>query len=250
MRGRYLSILAVAALATLWVATAAHAAPTPIPYQGNGDIGGFRNVLPPAQGANANGLELGQFQATGDYPPHQHDQYDMYADLVYAAPTLSDAQVDQFYKDASFGVKPENVERTYSPRADVTIVRDNFGVPHVYGEGRDGAMFGAGYVSAEDRLFFMDVLRHAGRAELSSFIGGGQRAMDHEVWADTPYTEDELQLQFDLGDDLYGAEGALLQNDVTNYVEGINKYISEARIDPTKMPGEYPATLKPDGPDN
>ena len=33
-------------------------------------------------------------------------------------------------------------------------------------------MFGAGYVGAEDRLFFMDVLRHAGRAELSAFAGG------------------------------------------------------------------------------
>jgi acyl-homoserine lactone acylase PvdQ len=232
------------------MATAAHGAPTPIPYQGNGDVGGFRNVLPPAQGTNANAIELAQFQATGEYPPHQHDQYDMYADLVYAAPTLSVEQIDQFYKDASFGVRPEDVERTYSPRGDVTIVRDGFGVPHIYGEGRDGAMFGAGYVSAEDRLFFMDVLRHAGRAELSSFIGGSQTSMDHEVWADTPYTEDELRLQYELGDDLYGAAGAQLQRDVQNYVGGINQYISEARGNPDKMPGEYAATLKPGGPDD
>jgi acyl-homoserine lactone acylase PvdQ len=237
-------------MALLLAASAAHAAPTPIPYQGNGDIGGFRNVLPPAQGTNANGLQLAQFQATGNYPPHQHDQYDMYADLVYAAPGLTADRIGDFYKDASFGVKPEEVERTYSPRGDVTIVRDRFGVPHIYGEGRDGAMFGAGYVSAEDRLFFMDVLRHAGRAELSSFIGGGQTEMDHDVWADTPYTEDELRLQFELGDDLYGAEGAQLQRDVTNYVAGINDYIAEARVDPTKMPGEYGATLKPGGPDD
>ncbi len=66
--------------------------------------------------------------------------------------------------------------------------------------------------------------------------------MDHDVWADTPYTEDELQLQYELGDDLYGAMGAQLQCDVTNYVAGINKYISEAKADPTKMPGEYALT--------
>ena len=33
-------------------------------------------------------------------------------------------------------------------------------------------MFGLGYVAAEDRLFFMDALRHVGRGELSSFAGG------------------------------------------------------------------------------
>ncbi|HEX6116299.1 MAG TPA: penicillin acylase family protein [Solirubrobacterales bacterium] len=231
------------------MAAPAHAAPAPLDYQGNGDVGGFRNILPAGQGSNATALEIAAFQGGGAQPPHEHDQYDMYSNLVYDAP-IGASEIPSYFKDASFGTKPENRERTYSPRADVTIVRDDFGVPHIYGDGRAGAMFGAGYASAEDRLFFMDVLRHAGRAELSSFIGGGQTGMDHDVWADTPYTEDELQLQFDLGDDLYGARGAQLQGDVTNYVAGINKYISEARIDPSKMPGEYALTAKPGGPDD
>ena len=51
--------------------------------------------------------------------------------------------------------------------------------------------------------------------------------------------EDELQLQYDMGDDVYGAEGAQLQQDVQNYVDGINGYILEARLNPNKMPGEY-----------
>ena len=47
-------------------------------------------------------------------------------------------------------------------------------------------MFGLGYVGAEDRLFVMDALRNAGRAQLSSFAGGaaGQpRAGPHPVGA-------------------------------------------------------------------
>jgi acyl-homoserine lactone acylase PvdQ len=247
MRGLLSGALVTAAV--LVAAASAHAAPAPIDYQGNGDSGGFRNVLPAGQGSNATTLEIAQNQANGFQPPHEHDQYDMYADLVYEAP-ITEAEIANHFKDASFGTRPEQRERTYSPRADVTIVRDDFGVPHIYGEGRDGAMFGAGYASAEDRLFFMDILRHAGRAELSSFIGGGQTGMDHDVWADTPYTEDELQLQYDLGDELYGAEGAQLQRDVDNYVAGINRYISEARVDPSKMPGEYALTARPGGPDD
>ena len=56
-------------------------------------------------------------------------------------------------------------------------------------------MFGEGYASAQDRLFLMDILRHTGRAQLSSFIGGSpsNRAMDHAQWQFAPYTEQDLQ---------------------------------------------------------
>ena len=101
-------------------------------------------------------------------PPHNDDQLDPYAELVYASPTLAPGDLPSFFKDATFGVRPDEVDKTYSPRDDVTIVRDrSFGVPHIYGDTRAGAMFGAGYAGAEDRLFLMDVLRHAGRAQLS-----------------------------------------------------------------------------------
>jgi acyl-homoserine lactone acylase PvdQ len=234
--------------AALVAASTAHAAPAPLDYQGNGDIGGFRNVLPAGQGSNASATQIAAYQANDAQPPYHHDQYDMYANLVYEAP-ISESEIGTYFKDASFGVPPAERTRTYSPRADVTIVRDEFNVPHIYGEGRDGAMFGAGYASAEDRLFFMDVLRNAGRGQLSSFIGGGQASMDRDVWADTPYTEDELALQYELGDELYGADGAELQSDVTEYVKGINAFISEAKTNPTKMPGEYALINRPTGPE-
>ena len=91
----------------------------------------------------------------------------------------------------------------------------SFGVPHIYGTTRAGTMFGAGYAAAQDRLFFIDVLRHLGRAQLSSFIGGApaNRAMDAEQWTLAPYTEADYQRQFDLGDDLYGDRGRQLQDD-------------------------------------
>ena len=41
------------------------------------------------------------------------------------------------------------------------------------------------------------------------------------------------------------AEGAQLQQDLADYVAGINQYISEARTDATKMPYEYAAIGKP-----
>jgi acyl-homoserine lactone acylase PvdQ len=230
---------------------AATAAPTPQPY-GAGDAGGFHDILPPGTNGRTNLVELGAFLTAGTRPKHNDDQRDMYASLVRATPGLTAAQIPDYFKDATFGVRAGQAERTYSPRSDVTIVRDKaFGVPHIYASTRAGAMFAAGYAAAEDRLFFIDVLRHAGRAQLSSFAGGaaGNREMDREQWQLAPYTEADLQRQYDQLDDLYGAEGRQLQGDATEYVAGVNRYIDQARLDATKMPGEYAATGHPLGPD-
>jgi acyl-homoserine lactone acylase PvdQ len=245
-------LVAALSAAVLFIALAAAAQADVEPY-GTNDAGGFHDVLPPGTNGLANGLQLAAFLTTGARPAHNDDQLAMYRDLMYATPGLTAADLGRYYKDSTFGVRPDDVESTVSPRPDVTIVRDKgFGVPHVYGTTRAGTMFGAGYAAAQDRLFFIDVLRHLGRAQLSSFVGGapGNRQMDAAQWAIAPYTEADLQRQFDLGDDLYGARGRQLQDDATSYVAGINQYIAEARLDPTKMPGEYFAIGKPLGPDD
>src|SRR5215211_4068582 len=225
------------------------APPEPLPY-GTADGGGFRDVLPAGTRGHYSAPELLAFRAAGKTVPHCCDQLGMYGDLVYATPGLQAGDVGRFFKDATFGVRAGDVERRYSPRGDVTIVRDKgFGVPHVYGATRDGAMFGLGYAGAEDRLFFMDLLRHAGRGELAGFAGGANAAQDAEQWEVAPYTEADLQRQADRLDDVLGAAGATIQRDVEHYVAGVNKYISEGRLDPTKLPGEYVAIGRPQGPD-
>jgi acyl-homoserine lactone acylase PvdQ len=257
MTARRLLVRSAAGLAALLFA----AAPVPAQIPAGGpepgayrehDYGGFNDVLPPGANGRANAAELAAFAATGARPAHNDDQLRMYADLVHVAPGLTPDRLRDFFKDASFGVRPGDAERRYSPRDDVTIVRDaGFGVPHVYGSTRDGAMFGLGYAAAEDRLFLMDVLRHVGRARLSSFAGGsaGNREQDRQQWAVAPYTEADLQRQVDRFDDLYGSDGAQVQRDASNYVAGVNAYIAEARLNPTKMPGEYAAFGRPLGPE-
>ena len=156
-------------------------------------------MLPPGDNGFDNALQLGQFEAAGTRPPHNDEQLAMYRDLLYGAPGLNAADIGKYYKDSRFGVQPGDVERTYSPRDDVTIQRDQFGVPHVYGSTRPGAMFGLGYATAEDRLFFIDVLRHLGRSQLATFAGGSPSnvLLDRELWQTAPYTEADLQRQVD-----------------------------------------------------
>ena len=252
MRGPWRSVATSIVVALLIFPAIASGEPTPGAY-GENDAGGFLNILPPGQGQSVNAGEIAAFLGTGARPPHDSDQLQMYEDLVYATPGLTEAQLTDFYKDATFGVEPGNVERSYSPRNDVTIVRDQFGVPRIYGETRAGAMFGAGYIAAEDRMFFIDALRHSGRAQLAAFAGGseGNREMDRSVFADTPYRNDsELQVQYDLADEAYGADGIQVQRDVTEFTAGINKRIAELRSNPLLMPGEYALLGHPAGPED
>src|SRR3954454_21824075 len=231
---------AVALLAAL--AAPAHAA-APAPYGAN-DAGGFRNVLPPGTAGTDKALQLARFNLDGTRPAHWDDQLPLYTDLLYASPSLTHEDVGKYFKDATFGVKPEDVDSTISPRPGVTIVRDKqYGVPRIYGDTDDDVEFGAGYAGAQDRLFLMDVLRHTGRAQLSSFAGGAasNREMDRTQWSIAPYTDADLQKQYDQGPQVGGADGVQLQQDVTNYVAGINQYIDDARLDPSKLPAEYAA---------
>jgi hypothetical protein len=205
----YTRLLALAA-AVAALGPASATAATPAPY-GTNDAGGVRNVLPAGQAGVANAFQLAQFEATGARPKHWDDQEPLYDGLLYASPNLTEADVSKYFKDATFGVKPEDVESTRSPRSGVTIVRDKqYGVPRIYGDTFDDVEFGAGYAAAQDRLFLIDVLRHTGRAQLSSFIGGsaGNRAQDQTQWAIAPYTEADLQKQIDQGLQRYGADGA------------------------------------------
>ena len=142
-----------------------------------------------------------------------------------------------------------DVDRTYSPRGDVTIVRDkSFGVPHVYGSTRSGTAFGTGYAIAEDRLFFMDVLRNYGAGRLSSFAGGANVATDREQFEAAPYTEADVQRQLEQLPVLYGEDGQRLVEDVQAWCDGVNAYIAAAKLNPQLMPVEYAAINRPLGP--
>lgn len=250
-------------------APAAAAPPLPGGYQEN-DYGGFRNVMPPGQNGFASIQEIGAFLTQGIRPPHSDDQLPLYSGLVYKGANVKPGDLSGFFKDASFGIRPGVGSQVRNPNCaittppspqsphcdDVTIVRDDaFAVPHIYGANRAALMFGIGYATAQDRLFTMDVQRHAGRAELSSFLGGSNRGADREIWRSAPYTDDDLWLQFERMDDLYGADGVQAQEDVSNYTDGVNQYIAEAKAGPpvsqpgSLIPGTYQFIGKLQGPE-
>jgi len=61
----------------------------------------------------------------------------------------------------------------FSPAAsgDVEIVRDQWGVPHVFAATGEGGFFGVGYAAAEDRIVQMDLFRRRARGRLAEVYG-------------------------------------------------------------------------------
>jgi acyl-homoserine lactone acylase PvdQ len=224
-------------------------APADVAPYGSNDAGGFRNVLPAGENGFDSGAQLiANRLDNSQRPPHFDDQLPLYTGLMFASPTLTRDQIPNFFKDATFGVKNDDVESVETPRPGLTIVRDKkYGVPHIYGQTRADVMFGTGWVGAQDRLFLMDVLRHTARGQLSSFAGGsaGDREMDRTQWAIAPYTEADLQSQVDNAVGLYGAAGQQVKDDANEYVAGVNAYIAQIMADPVnKLPAEYAAIGK------
>jgi acyl-homoserine lactone acylase PvdQ len=239
----FLSLFACLIVAA--VAAAGAAANAVQPY-GTNDAGGFRNVLPPGENGLDNLPQVLAFKSSKTVPPHYADQQPLYENLLYGAPTLTDETIPNYYKDATFGVQPNEVESTIEPKPGVTIIRDKaYGIPHIYGETRADTEFGAGYAGAADRLFLMDVLRHTGRAELASFLGGSNASADAGQWAFAPYTEADLEEQVKAMGTEHGAAGKQAVEDLYSYVEGINAYIAAANLDTKLKPAEYSFINKP-----
>ena len=54
---------------------------------------------------------------------------------------------------------------------DVEILRDRWGVPHIYAKNSDDLFFAQGYMAARDRLFQIDLWRRAGIGRLAEVLG-------------------------------------------------------------------------------
>ncbi|MEU1626575.1 penicillin acylase family protein [Streptomyces sp. NPDC020096] len=202
------------------------------------------DILPPGENGNATLADILGNKLFGTHPPHSNDQLGTYGALPGGYGSLTDANLGDFYNSASFGVPPDQVESVQSPRSDVTITRDKAtGVPHINGTTRSGTEFGAGYAAAQDRLWLMDLFRHVGRGELTSFAGGAaaNQGLEQQFYSAAPYTEDDLQAQVDRLVSSNGARGRQALADAQSYVAGINAYISQAK--PGRyFPGEYDLT--------
>jgi acyl-homoserine lactone acylase PvdQ len=217
------------------------------------------NIVPPGETGTYSLEDYAKAKLGQGFPAHTRDQEPLYADLIKVAPNLKAADISSFYKDAGFMAdlsQAERVETFPSPHEGTVIIRDKqFGVPHIFGKTRADTEFGAGYASAEDRLFLMDVLRHVGRAQLTSFIGPSEsnEKMDCSVASAAGYSEAQLQEQVNnfptqhpdplTVEGKRTTTGQQIVSDAGAYVDGVNEYATQAiaggGANKAKLPAEY-----------
>ena len=219
---------------------------------GQDDIGGISSLTTdiPGLGDLVSTLFDDLVAETGLVPalskePHFDDQLGLYDALVRSEPGLTDDQLLDYFKAAPLlpadGGNWESEQTVEAGSYQVAIKRDNFGVPHIFGDSRRDALFGVGYVTAADRLFLLDVLRRAGRGELSRFLGPADFSFDEDIAVNAPYREEDRTAMIGKTIARFGDDGAQVFDDATDYVAGLNQYVADARSGLLQVPVEYVA---------
>lgn len=122
--------------------------------------------------------------------------------------------------------------------APVEVIRDPWGVPHIYAESEEDLFMAQGFVQAQDRLWQMDLYRRAGEGRLAEIMG--EDLVRHDRLARLvryrgPWTDDEFSS--------YHPRGRSI---VESFTRGVNAYIDWAMVN-DELPVEYAITgLEPE----
>ncbi len=65
--------------------------------------------------------------------------------------------------------------------AEVTVIRDDWGVPHIYAANSHDLFFAQGYVHAQDRFWQMEFWRRAGSGRLAEILGPSALSSDRAI---------------------------------------------------------------------
>jgi acyl-homoserine lactone acylase PvdQ len=213
-------------------------APAPAP----GDTGTFFNILPPGQRGYMNAGEATTFLGDGTLPPHFDDQSPLYDALRQSPPGIQNEDLPLYFKEAPIEREPTTPNAITPNRSGVLITRDEFGVPHIQARSRKDAMYGIGLAMATDRLFSMDLIRHAGRGRVTEFIGYDpfNLGTDIDAYNFAGYSEEDLQEQLDNARKSFGGRAGRVDRDLDNFLEGVNYFVARANLSPIgTAPAEY-----------
>jgi acyl-homoserine lactone acylase PvdQ len=124
--------------------------------------------------------------------------------------------------------------------APVRIVRDTWGVPHIYAQSDADLFFAQGFVQAQDRLFQMDLWRRSAQGRLSEVLGPNfieRDAMTRRI----QYRGDRAAEWASYGPDTQAIAAA--------FVRGVNAWVTAARDRPPEefgLAGWKPELWAPD----
>jgi penicillin amidase len=111
--------------------------------------------------------------------------------------------------------------------SDVTVYRDKRGIPHIYAENEHDLYFTVGYVMAQERLWFMDLIRRVTTGRLSEVMGAQLVETDKFLRCLEMTAKSKRVLS---------SEDPQVLSYMQAYVDGVNAYITAAG---KKLPPEF-----------
>jgi penicillin G amidase len=117
-----------------------------------------------------------------------------------------------------------------SLQAPVEVLRDQWGVNHIYATNQHDLFFTQGYCAARDRLFQFELWRRQATGTVAELLGPAEVKRDIGTRL--------FRFRGDLTKELahYHRDGVDI---ITAYTNGVNVYIAEVLNDPSKLPMEF-----------
>ena len=126
----------------------------------------------------------------------------------------------------------QNAVQVQGIKAQITIRRDERGIPYIEAQNDEDLYFGQGYATAQDRLWQMDLFRRTARGELAEVLGAGPNntALDQDKLHRTYGFAQAAEAEF-------AAASPRTRTMLEAYARGVNAYA--ASLDPKSMPPEF-----------
>ena len=114
--------------------------------------------------------------------------------------------------------------------APVEIIRDRWGINHIYAETEYDLFFAQGYAAARDRLFQFEVWRAQATGTVAEMLGPSELERDIGFRL--------FRFRGDMTQEMnhYHDRGSVI---IPAYVDGVNAYIAETEADPSLLPIEF-----------
>jgi penicillin amidase len=109
----------------------------------------------------------------------------------------------------------------------VEVLRDTWGIPHIYAQNQDDLFFAQGFVTAQDRLFQLELWRRIGLGQTAELFG--EQAIEADRFARLMLYRGDMQAEWKS----YAPDTEAI---ATAFVNGINAYIDYAA---DKLPIEF-----------
>ena len=103
----------------------------------------------------------------------------------------------------------------------VDVLRDRWGVAHIYARNQHDLFFAQGYVAAQDRLFQMELWKRAGQGRLAEIMGPG--ALQRDMNARLLSYRGDMKSEFES----YSPDTREI---LEAFTDGINAYIASAEL--------------------